>query len=175
MAPVSTSAARVTPLTITAYDLAERYIGTRETAGAATSARIKAMLNLDASWVQDDETPWCSAFVNWIAWHLRLPRSKSLAARSWLSVGRPVTDYHQAARGFDVVILKRGAGDQPGPDVLQAPGHVGFFSAWDQVNLGAISANPGKSVLILGGNQGNAVTLAPFPVDRILGVRRLLE
>ena len=162
-------------IAITAYDLAERYIGTRETAGAASTPVVQAMLNLDASWVEDDETPWCSAFTNWIAWHLRLPRSKSLAARSWLSVGRPVTDYLQARRGFDVVILKRGGGEQPGPDVLKAPGHVGFFSAWDGPIDLSRSIQPPKTVLLLGGNQGNAVTLAPFPADRILGIRRLWE
>lgn len=121
------------------------------------------MLRLDATWVEDDSTPWCSAFVNFIAWLLTMERSKSLAARSWLLVGRPVP-LGEAAPGFDVVVLKRGSGKQPGPEVLSAPGHVGFF-----VGLSA----DGKSVQVLGGNQGDEVSIASFPTTQVLGVRRL--
>lgn len=78
-----------------------------------------------------DEVPWCSSFLNGVAWELRLPRSKSAAARSWLEVGVPIV-WGKAAPGFDVVILKRGEGDQPGPEVLAAPGHVGLFAGWER-------------------------------------------
>lgn len=150
---------------VTAFWLAQRFVGMKETPGAAASnPAIVGMLQLDSSWVQDDQTAWCSAFVNWIAWLLRLPRSKSLAARSWLTVGLPVR-LDQAVAGFDVVILKRGKAPQPGPDVIAAPGHVGFFAGMQDES----------TVLVLGGNQGDAVTVAPFPVANILGVRRLKE
>jgi uncharacterized protein (TIGR02594 family) len=149
-------------MTITAYDLAERFLGLQEADGTASNPAILAMLRLDAAWVEDDETPWCSAFVNQIAWLLRLPRSRSLAARSWLAVGRAIP--LEAARpGWDVVILQRGTGRQPGPEVLDAPGHVGFFAGQDH----------SASLRVLGGNQGNAVTIDAFPVARVLGVRRL--
>jgi len=42
---------------------------------------------------------------------------KVLAGRSWLAVGRPV-NLKEAEAGFDVVILKRDDGPQPGPDVI---------------------------------------------------------
>ncbi len=61
------------------------------------------------------------------------------------------------------MILKRGGGKQPGPDVIKAPGHVGFFAGVEE-----------KSVLVLGGNQSDEVNVSPFPVARVLGVRRLL-
>lgn len=110
-----------------------------------------------------DEVPWCSAFVNRIAWMLRKPRSKSAAARSWLTVGVPVP-LHEAELG-DVVILKRGGGEQPGPEVTKgAPGHVGFFAGQNMT--------AGK-VLILGGNQSDGVTVASFPSELILGIRRI--
>jgi uncharacterized protein (TIGR02594 family) len=108
-----------------------------------------------------DETPWCSAFVNGIAWELRLPRSKSARARSWLNVGVPVW-INEARPGSDVVVLKRGTGIQPGPEVIEAPGHVGFFAGLQD-----------SRVLVLGGNQGNQVTIASFHLDRLLGIRRL--
>lgn len=144
---------------ITAYDLAQRFVGTQETAGVASTPLIQAMLQLDTAHTLPDEVPWCSAYVNFIAWLLRLPRSKSLAARSWLTVGVPV-DPKDAVAGFDVVVLRRGTAD--GPDVLTAPGHVGFFAKYE-----------GDRVVLLGGNQSNAVGLARFPVADILRVCRL--
>lgn len=148
-------------MNISAYDIAQRFVGTKEVSGAASNPAVLAMLQLDGAWPKDDAVAWCSAFCNWIAWLLRLPRSKSLAARSWLAVGTPVA-LEQAEPGFDVVILQRGAGAQPGPSVLDAPGHVGFFAAVE-----------GKEILVLGGNQSDQVSLARFPVSRVLGVRRL--
>jgi len=109
-----------------------------------------------------DEVAWCSAFVNGIAWELRRPRSKSAAARSWLRVGTPIA-LEEARAEDDVVILSRGAGVQPGPDVLEAPGHVGLFAGLE-----------GDRVLVLGGNQGDGVSLAPFARARVLGIRRLV-
>ena len=156
-------------MTITAYDLAQRFVGIREVAGPVANAQILAMLRLDAGTaIADDATAWCSAFVNYVAWLLRLPRSKSLAARSWLSVGR-IVELELARPGFDVVILKRGGGDQPGPEVLDAVGHVGFFAGLARGDDGS------ATVAVLGGNQGDAVSIARFPSTQVLGVRRLSD
>jgi uncharacterized protein (TIGR02594 family) len=146
---------------VTAFKIAQRFMGLKEVPGAMSEPLILGMLRLDAKWVEKDETAWCSAFVNFVCHLLELPRSRSLAARSWLTVGTsvPLTD---ARVGFDVVILSRGAGTQPGPDVLAAPGHVGFYAGQDA-----------KNVMLLAGNQGDAVSIAAFPKARILGVRRL--
>lgn len=148
-------------MTTDLFTVAQRFLGIKETAGATSTPLVLAMLRLDASWVQDDQTAWCSAFVNFVCFILGMPRSRSLAARSWLLVGTsiPLTD---AKVGNDVVILTRGTGKQPGPDVLAAPGHVGLYAGQDAAN-----------VLLLAGNQGDAVTIAPFPKSRILGIRRL--
>jgi len=150
-------------ISTSAFSIAQRFIGFKEAAGAASNPQILAMLRLDESWPAADETAWCSAFVNYVAWLLRLPRSKSLAARSWLQVGIPI-QLGQAAADNDVVVIRRGDGRQPGPEVVNAPGHVGFFAGYDaERNL----------VQLLGGNQGNAVSIASFPAERILGIRRL--
>ena len=143
-------------MNITPYDIALRFVGMKEIPGVGANPAVLAMLRLDDTWPEGDETPWCSAFVNYVAWLLRLPRSKSLAARSWLSVGDVIpatglSSSYAAVRGFDVVILERGA-----------VGHVGFFSAFEQ-----------DRVWLLGGNQGDAVSVASFDKQRILGVRRL--
>src|SRR5690606_17107807 len=106
-----------------------------------------------------DEVPWCSSFMNAIAFLLDIPRSGSAAARSWLEVGEEV-DLDAAKPGFDVVILKRGGGNQPGPEVIHAPGHVGLYSQHDNF-----------FVDVLGGNQGNKVSISSYERGRILGVR----
>jgi uncharacterized protein (TIGR02594 family) len=155
------------PLKITAFDLAQRYVGIKEIAGGMNHPLIQWWLSLCGfSLETPDETPWCSAFVNGIAWELRLPRSKSAAARSWLTVGRPI-DLLSAQPGFDVAIIKRGEA-QPGAAILNAPGHVGFYAGRDP------SGTLGANIHLLAGNQGNMVSIAGFPQDKILGIRRLV-
>lgn len=149
-------------MNVTAIDIAEVFLGTKETAGRLDTPMVLAMLKLDADWPEHDEVPWCSAYVNFIAWLLRLPRSRSLGARSWLKIGTPVPSLEDAKRGFDVVVLSRGSGIQPGPDTIAAPGHVGWFDQQD-----------GMRVRILGGNQSNSVSYEWFPRHKILGIRRL--
>ena len=125
---------------ITAYQIAERFVGVKEFAGTKDNPQ---------------------AFVNYVCWLLRLPRSKDWRARSWLRIGRPIS-LEQAVPGFDVVILKRGGRGQPGPNVIKAPGHVLFYGG-----------SQGKEVYGVGGNQNNEVNVSAYPVARVLGVRRL--
>src|SRR5678815_5404875 len=141
---------------LTPFSLAQRYIGIHELATKGDHPLIQWWLSL-CGFPTDvtDEVPWCSAFLNGICWELRLPRSKSAAARSWLNVGQAIKGVDLAV-GWDLVILNR---DGPqDPSVLHAPGHVGFFAGNGQ---------------ILAGNQGNAVSVAPFDAMKILGFRRL--
>jgi uncharacterized protein (TIGR02594 family) len=149
-----------------AFLIAKRFIGLKEVPGVTANAQILAMLQLEQPTEQSDETAWCSAFANYVAWLLALPRSNSLAARSWLNVGAPIAP-GAAEIGGDIVVLKRGPDPQPGPEVINAPGHVGFFAGW---------FDPKQTrVLILGGNQkaDGEVCVESFPSSWILGVRRL--
>jgi len=149
---------------VTAFSIAQRFIGIREIADAGRNHPFIVWcfeccgFGLETS----DEIPWCAAFANRVAWLLRLPRSKSARARSWLAVGQPVA-LDEATPGWDVVVVKQAAAD-PGPEVPVFRGHVGFFAGLE-----------GDSVLILGGNQGDSVSIARFPVANVLGVRRLRE
>ena len=140
---------------VTPYQLAERFIGIQEVPGSGDNPQIMAMLKLDGTWPQHDEVPWCSAFMNYVCWLLRLPRSKSLAARSWLDVGHAIT-IDEAKPQYDVVILNR----PPNPE----SGHVGFFSGVDE-----------SKVYLLGGNQGNTVKVSGYDDSRIIGLRRLYD
>lgn len=108
------------------------------------------------SWVDDDETPWCSIFVNWVAKKAGLQTSGKANARSWLLEGIQVDT---APEPGDVVVFWRGS-----PDSWQ--GHVGFFFGF---------SIDGDRVYCLGGNQGNQVSVSAYSVDNILGFRRLAE
>lgn len=140
---------------MTPYLLSRRYVGViKERPGQDHHPAIQWWLELcrfgrNAS----DETPWCSAFVNFMAWQFDLPRSESARARSWLDVGIPVA-IEEAIAGFDVVVLAR----PPNP----ASGHVGFYDSHSV-----------QTVSLLGGNQANAVNVQAFDRARVLGVRRL--
>lgn len=142
------------------YDVAQRWMGTKELSGLADNVDIMHMLTLDVDWPQHDEVPWCSAAMNFWAYACCLPRSKSLLARSWLGVGQSIP-LEYAVRG-DVVVFSRAGRSQPGPTVLNAPGHVALFT----------KAGPAH-VIVLGGNQGDTVSLASYDSSRVLGVRRL--
>lgn len=143
------------------FDMAQRYVGTKEVGGKVDNPAIMAMLKLDNEWPSEDEVPWCSGFANWIAWHCRAPRSKDLRARSWLrvGVGIPLDD----AEPGDIVVIKRGKGDQPGVENTTAPGHVGFYSGVS-----------GDLIEILGGNQSDSVKISRYRRKRLLSVRRIL-
>lgn len=143
-----------------AYDLAQRFTGIKEIGGQVDNPMVLAMLKLDNEWPENDEVPWCSAFTNYVCWLARLPRSKDLRARSWLTIGKGIR-LEDAVPG-DIIVLQRGKGDQPGPEILDAPGHVGFYAGrFDQF------------IEVLGGNQSDQVKISRYHKSRLLGVRRL--
>jgi uncharacterized protein (TIGR02594 family) len=133
--------------------VAGSYLGLEEWPGARHNPEIMAMFGaVGHDWVKDDETPWCAAFVGAVLAQLGLPHTGKLNARSYLEWGVPVP-IAEGGPG-DVYVFWRGS-----PDA--ATGHVAIGVRRD-----------GDRVLVRGGNQGNAVTDAWYPVSRILGVRR---
>jgi len=144
------------------FDLAQRFTSIKEVVGNIDNPQIMAMLRLDMKWPSHDEVPWCSAFVNYIAWLCRHPRSKDLRARSWLNVGVGI-ELDDAQPG-DIIIIKRGKGEQPGPENTTAPGHVGFY-AGHTMHL----------IEILGGNQSDTVKISRYAINRLLGIRQLVR
>ncbi len=100
-------------------------------------------------WVKDDETAWCAAFVNWAFWKAGLAVPGTLAARSFLKVGKKTV----APKLGDLVVFWRGTKDG---DL----GHVGFFVRETR-----------EGVYTLGGNQSNEVNITLFPKSQILDYR----
>ena len=149
---------------LNAFQMAQRFVGMKEIGGDTDNPQIMAFLKLDNSWPEHDEVPWCSGFANYVCWLLRLPRSKSLRARSWLQVGFPIK-LEDAERG-DVVIFNRGGPHDP--NIIEAPGHVGFFAGMvDDQGVG------NAWIEVLGGNQGDQVKVSRYHEGELLGVRRL--
>lgn len=148
---------------LTPYHLALRHLGVKEIPGVADHPLIRWWHSLCQMGTEThDEVAWCSAFANGMVWPFEgLPRSRSARARSWLLVGSPVP-IELAEPGFDVCIFKRGPEPQPGPEVIEATGHVAFFR----------KLLPG-AVEVVGGNQGDTVSIAAFPLSHLLDVRRL--
>ena len=104
-------------------------------------------------WVNDDETPWCSIFVSWVAMKCDLKRSQKANARSWLHVGEKTFTPEPG----DVVIFWRES-----PESWK--GHVGFFTGYSK---------DGTRIYCLGGNQGNQVAISAYPSETLLGFRKL--
>jgi uncharacterized protein (TIGR02594 family) len=96
-------------------------------------------------------TAWCAAFVNATLAQSGMQGTGSNLARSYLEWGQPVD---KPQRG-DVAVFSRG--DPNGPY-----GHVGFFEGY----------NADGSIRVLGGNQGDAVSVSSYGADQLLGFRR---
>ena len=101
----------------------------------------------------NDETAWCSAFLNAMCIIANYERTGNLTARSWLQVGiEPSPGRHRIG---NICILWR-----EDPDSWK--GHAGIYIREDE-----------KYVWLLGGNQRNKVCILKYRKSRVLGYRRL--
>lgn len=125
-----------------------RELGQSEVPGSAHNPRIVAMFDELGYPDQSDETAWCAAFVGACLERAGISSTRSLRARTYLEWGVPADDPAVGA----VVVLERGSDP--------ALGHVGFLVGMTDT-----------SVMLLGGNQSNAVTVATFDRELVLGFR----
>lgn len=130
-------------------DLAWAEIGQQERAGNADNPRILDYYR-DAGHAEAkrDEIAWCAAFVGAVLKRAGLSGSGSLMARSYLGWGEPLT----AGRLGAIAVFTRGSDT--------AAGHVAFYLDADA-----------DRVYVLGGNQGDAVTVTAIVRDRLIGLR----
>lgn len=122
---------------------ARKHIGLTEIPGKNHNSTITNWLHALHAWWTDDETPWCGVFV---AHCLRtagrnLPKNW-FRAREYEKYGSLLA---KPAYGCIAVLTRQGGG------------HVAFVVGVD---------NKGN-VLLLGGNQGNRVSIAAFPRSRV--------
>ncbi|MCK9621348.1 MAG: TIGR02594 family protein [Methylobacter sp.] len=123
----------------------------KEIAGSGDNSRIVEYLrstDLGSVSAKNDETPWCSAFVNWCVEQSDKQGTNSAWARSWLTWGK---ETEMPIKGC-IAVFKR----PPNP----SSGHVAFFVS--QTNT---------HVKVLGGNQSDSVSITAYPADRLLSYR----
>jgi len=134
--------------------VAEKYIGVKEIRGGENPVILKFFADAGHSEILNDETAWCSAYLNAIMIEAGYSGTKNLMAKSWLrwDDGLKVTE----PRFGDIVILTNGNPKSP-------HGHVAFFLDWDE-----------DTVTILGGNQGKLgeVSVTMMSRSRLVGFRR---
>lgn len=135
-------------------DIAKTQLGVKELSGSRNNPRIVDYhrTTIDsARWKNGmpDSVDWCSSFVNWVVKKAGINGTNKGNARSWLSWGQRL---NKPVPGCVVVFWR---------DSLSSwKGHVGFYVG-----------EAGSHVKVLGGNQGNAVTISTYPKGRILGYR----
>jgi uncharacterized protein (TIGR02594 family) len=135
----------------------EARTGVREVLGPEHNPRIIEYGTAVDLIVSTDEIPWCSDVINWLFMKLKMERTRSAAARSWLEYG---ISLKYAALGA-ICIFKRGGGWQPSKEVIDAPGHVGLL----------VDIVEPDTMTILGGNQGNRICEDVYPRNLLLDMR----
>jgi uncharacterized protein (TIGR02594 family) len=135
--------------------VARQYLGQAEVSGPGSSSWIKAMWHRlkGGAWYwthygsDDSLLPWCGAFVAKVMDESGFVYpSRYASAKAWLEWGQPLAEPEMGC----IVVFGREGG-----------GHVGFV----------IGRGPGGTLAVLGGNQGNSVSIACFDKSRVLGYR----
>lgn len=126
---------------------ARSYIGLREIPGKQHNPKIINWLKNLKSWIADDETPWCGTFVAECLRNSNLYYPAAwYRAKAYLELPVKLT---RPAYGCIVVFDRVGGG------------HVGFVVGKDKFG----------NLMVLGGNQSNAVNIKPFTTSRVSGYR----
>lgn len=128
---------------------AESLIGVAEIAGAADAPEVlKLFAESGHPEIRDDETAWCAAFVGAMLARAGYAGTGKLNARSYLEWGEKLRE----PRPGCVVVFKRGNSSWQG--------HVAFFVGRTKTHI-----------QVLGGNQGNQVSIASYKKADLLGYR----
>jgi uncharacterized protein (TIGR02594 family) len=129
---------------------AELALDVRELPGTQNNnPRITMYHATTAGGTAPDETAWCSSFVNYCVQQAGLRGTNSKWARSWHDDNWEQNVTNAPQEGDIVVWRRQGHGDDGG--------HVGFYTDGDQ-----------DTIRVLGGNQGNRISLARYPRNGVL-------
>lgn len=129
-------------------DAARAFIGVREIPGARHNAMIQGWLRRLGAWWHDDETPWCGVFVAVIMKQAGFEIPKYyMRAKAWADWEANLRTDHLSPGA--VLVFGREGG-----------GHVGFYVGEDLT-----------AYHVLGGNQGNAVSIVRIAKSRLIAAR----
>lgn len=123
-------------------------LGVKEIPGDRDNPRIVEYHSVTTLAAEADETPWCSSFVCWCLERAGVAHTRDARARSYEDYGDALT---APIRGC-IVVLSRGTNPRHG--------HVAFLDRVD-----------GDGLILLGGNQGNAVSRKRYPRSRVVAYR----
>lgn len=127
---------------------ARTHVGVREIKGHAHNPVIVGFWKLARlAGIKNDEVPWCAGFVGSMLESCGVRSARSDSSRAYLNWGIRIDSPEYGC----VVVFSRSGG-----------GHVGF----------CVGEDPRGRLMILGGNQGDAVSIAPFDRARVVGYRR---
>ncbi|MEQ1651089.1 MAG: TIGR02594 family protein [Hyphomicrobium sp.] len=123
--------------------------GVREKAGVSNEARVVGYFaEAGHPEIKGDAAPWCAAFVGAMLARSGFKHTGSLMARSYMRWGAPLNE----PKFGGIAVLSRGSDP--------FAGHVGFL----------VGSAAGR-IFLLGGNQGDAVSVEAFDAERVLGYR----
>lgn len=131
-----------------AYELAGRQLGMNEN---EQRDALKKYMSDGGVGLDPAVTAWCAGYVNASLAQAGMEGTGSNMARSFMNWGTGVSD----PRKGDLAVFSRG--DPKGPY-----GHVGFFEGYDKDG----------NIIVLGGNQNDAVSRQTYAAERLLGFRR---
>ena len=126
--------------------IAEAEEGQSEIVGSEDNPRIVEYHQATTLKAKDDETAWCASFVCWVLQKAGYKSTRSAWARDYLDYGK----YVKTPSYGCICVFKRN----------ETSGHVGFYVGEDKDNI-----------LVLGGNQLNAVRTKWYKKSDLLGYR----
>ncbi len=126
--------------------IARGELGQHEVAGPGNNPRVLQYHDETSLNASQDSVPWCSSFVSWCLHRAGYRSTKNAWAQSYTSFGKDAGGPKYGC----IVVFKWSA----------STGHVGFCVG-----------TQGNKVLVLGGNQSDSVSIAPFAMNKIVGFR----
>lgn len=136
----------------TPFEHALSFYGEKELKGASANNNIILSFFDGLGFQSDnDEVPWCSAFMNYTHIATGYDYTGSVSARSWHKYGDETT----TPTAGDIAVFWR-------ESISSWKGHVAYFIRYN---------NTKSKVLVFGGNQNNEASLKWYPSDRILSFR----
>lgn len=137
--------------------LARTFLGTTEIKGKQHNPVVlEFWKDINIDWAPTDEIAWCAAFAGAILKRSNLPFLETGLARNYLDYvkhNKKGQVLKQPAYGCLAIMW---TGSKTG-----TTGHIGFV-------VGEVKGDPSR-LLLLGGNQGDKVSIAAFPKSQMLG------
>lgn len=134
------------------HTIAKAELGVHETPGPLATPRVIEYAQHTTLHATSDEVPWCSSFANFCVDSAGFKGTHSAAARSWLGWGVAI---NKPVLGCIVIFDRH---DDSNPNAA----HVAVCDHPDISN---------GIIRVIGGNQSDKVSVARFPVSKVLGYR----